>query len=324
MKPISVAIVGAGGMGNVHFQNYKHIEGVSIAAVVDKNAAARSRADEWGVPYFSSLDAVTVPFDVADICAPTFLHKELVMRALSLGKNVICEKPLALSEADGAELFFEAERRGLRLYTALVLQFTKAVEYLHKIVDKKTYGAPCSAHFFRLSECPSWSKDSWLFEKEKSGFIPYDLHIHDLDIIVSLFGEPENARYYANGRTSVPYPEHATFIYEYENLTVTAEAAWYNAPFPFTAGWRVEFENAVIVCSGNDLTVYPAGGEAFRVNIDDEVTVATGINVPPVGWYYNELSAFTECLRRDEDCQRVSKRQVLAVLKILDKLTKDD
>ena len=93
MKPISVAIVGAGGMGNVHFQNYKHIEGVSIAAVVDKNAAARSRADEWGVPYFSSLDAVTVPFDVADICVPTFLHKELVMRALSLGKNVICEKP---------------------------------------------------------------------------------------------------------------------------------------------------------------------------------------------------------------------------------------
>ena len=82
MKPISVAIVGAGGMGNVHFQNYKHIEGVSITAVVDKNAAARSRADEWGVPYFSSLDAVTVPFDVVDICAPTFLHKELVMRAL--------------------------------------------------------------------------------------------------------------------------------------------------------------------------------------------------------------------------------------------------
>jgi len=139
-----------------------------------------------------------------------------------------------------------------------------------------------------------------------------------------LFGEPENARYYANGRASVPYPEHATFIYEYKNLTVTAEAAWYNAPFPFTAGWRVEFENAVIVCSENDLTVYPAGGEAFRVNIEDEVTVATGINVPAVGWYYNELSAFTECLRRGEDCPRVAKSQVLAVLKILDRLTKDD
>ena len=68
--------------------------------------------------------------------------------------------------------------------------------------------------------------------------------------------------------------------------------------------------------------VYPAGGKAFFVNIDDEVTVATGINVPAVGWYYNELSAFRECLRRDEDYQRVSKRQVLAVLKILDKLTK--
>lgn len=53
-------------------------------------------------------------------------------------------------------------------------------------------GKPLDACFERLSACPGWAKDGWLFDVNKSGLLPYDLHIHDLDVIVSVFGKPES------------------------------------------------------------------------------------------------------------------------------------
>lgn len=318
MKTLDVVIVGAGGMGNVHYQNYKFIKGVKVAAVVDKSEAGKKRAAEWNVPCVPSLDALPFRCDVADVCVPTFLHKAVVLQALELGMHVICEKPLALCANDAGEMFAEAEQRKLHLYAAHVLQFTKAVEHLRQINAAQTYGKAISAHFRRLSASPAWSADAWLFDKAKSGLLPYDLHIHDLDVIVSLFGVPEKAHMRAGGRKNVHFPEHADFMYEYPDLIVTAEAAWFNAPFPFTADWLVEFENAVVANDAEKLTIYPAGGNAFTQSTDDEIVVSTGINVPPVGWYYNELSAFVDCIRDDKDCGRVSKQQVLSVLKILD------
>ena len=50
------------------------------------------------------------------------------------------------------------------------------------------YGRMLDAQFLRLSACPRWSKSGWLFRREQSGHIPFDLHIHDLDLILSLSG----------------------------------------------------------------------------------------------------------------------------------------
>ncbi len=115
------------------------------------------------------------------------------MESLSLGKTTIVEKPCALTRADAGAMFALAEEKGVNLYVAQVLQFTREVEVLRKLVREGTYGRPLDAVFQRLSARPEWAQGGWLFDKSKSGLVPFDLHIHDLDVIVSLFGVPDRA-----------------------------------------------------------------------------------------------------------------------------------
>lgn len=92
-------------------------------------------------------------------------------------------------------MYEAADRAGVQLYVAQVLQFTREVETLHQVMEDGRYGKPLDACFERLSARPGWVQGSWLFQKEKSGLLPFDLHIHDLDMMVSIFGEPRSMEY---------------------------------------------------------------------------------------------------------------------------------
>jgi predicted dehydrogenase len=93
MKTLRIGIVGGGGMGKVHYANWKAIDGIEIVALCDNAPAAPATAAEWGVPLFTSItDMVTATgVDVVDICTPTFLHHDMVMESLKLGVDTICE-----------------------------------------------------------------------------------------------------------------------------------------------------------------------------------------------------------------------------------------
>lgn len=315
-----IGIVGAGGMGTVHRSNYQQIDGCRVAAVVGKSAQDRERAAQWGLPHYGSVGemAAREEIDLVDVCTPTFLHKQHVMESLALGKNTIVEKPIALCRRDAEEMFDLAERKGAQLYVAQVLQFTKETETLRDLVKSGEYGKALDASFERLTACPRWAKDGWLFDRKKSGLIPFDLHIHDLDIIVSLFGKPDAVSFTCCGGPGKGFPEQYRFCYRFGALNVAAEAAWFNAEIPFTARWRVYFENAVVISDGARVTAYQFDREPRIFDTEDRVKIPTGINVPPTGWYFSELSHFTRCARRGVPSDRVSRKQVLTVLEILE------
>ncbi len=310
-------------MGRVHYCNFAAVEGAEVTAVAATSDTGRETAKEWGLPCYGSITEMiqNTPVDVVDICTPTFCHHAMVMEALGCGKSVILEKPIALSAADAAEMLAEAEKRGLHLYVAQVLQFTKEVEILRAAVESGEFGKPLDGYFERLSACPQWAMGGWLFDKEKSGLLPYDLHIHDLDIIISLFGKPSSFSVTERRGEGKTYPEQMRFLYTFHGgLTVGAEAAWFNAPIPFTARWRVSFENGVLINDGTKLTAYRFGEEPKVYDTQDEVMISTGINVPPCGWYYNELKHFAECLRQDTDSPWVRKETLLTVMELLEEM----
>ena len=168
-----IGLVGAGGMGKVHYANYQEIDNVKVVAVVDAAPNAVETAKAWGLPLFHSIQEMTaaVEVDLVDICTPTFLHHDMVMQSLNCGKDTIVEKPIALSYADAKEMLDTAKDKGLHLYVAQVLQFTKEVEILHKVVESGELGKPLDAVFERLSACPNWALGGWLFDKKKSGLL---------------------------------------------------------------------------------------------------------------------------------------------------------
>lgn len=314
-----IAIVGVGGMGTVHFNNYAQIEKAEVRAVVGPSESDRKKAEKWGVKIYPTVKEMLAEteIDIVDICTPTFLHLEHALQALSAGKNVIIEKPIALHEEDAERIFALASENKALVFVGQVLHFTKEVEILKEAVKTKKYGKVLDAYFTRLTAAPSWVQGGWMFEKEKSGLLPFDLHIHDLDLIVSLFGRPESYSYQAAGRKESKFKEHYRFNYNFGDLNVGAEAAWYNANYPFTARWRVYFEKGLLVNEAG-LKFYPAEGEPEEFEIEAEPKIETGINLPPTAMFYHELFHFVECAEKNAASDRMTEEELITTVEILE------
>ena len=320
---MNILLVGLGGMGTCHYNNYQHIEGARVAACVGSSERSKKTAEAWKIPLYGSIAEACKheQIDVVDVCTPTYLHKEQVMEALSLKKHTICEKPIALSLADAKAMYAAAEENGVQLYVAQVLQFTREVETLREVVRDERYGKPLDGCFERLTACPKWSQGGWLFDKEKSGLLPFDLHIHDLDLIVSLFGKPDDVIFTECGGADKAYSEQYRFLYVWHNgLNVCAEAAWFNAAIPFTARWRVYFERGMLVCDHNGVTGYASDGTVTKYDISEVVTVDCGVNLGTSGWFLRELTHLLDCAECGKPSDLVPKQQILDVLEIIEKI----
>ena len=319
MKTLRIGIVGGGGMGKVHFANWQAVEGAEVVALCGNAETAAL----WGVGAYASIPEMVqaAQLDVVDICTPTFKHHDQVIEALRQGVDVICEKPIALSLADAREMLDTAAEVGKHLYIAQVLQYTKEIQALHALVESQEYGKVLDASFERLSAAPRWAADGWLFDRTKSGLLPYDLHIHDLDVIVSLFGKPGSFTVQTCRGRGKDYAEHLRISYDYGDKHVNGEAAWFNADSPWTARWRVYFENALVVHDGSSMIAYSFDAPPRVFDIKDEVEISTGINVPPCGWYYNELKHFADCIREGKPTPHVTAEQLLTVMEILEEVS---
>ena len=223
-------------------------------------------------------------------------------------------------QKDAEEMYALADQNGKLLFVGQVLQFTKKLKFYE--VFKGRIWKATDAHLERLSACPRWVQDSWLLIRQAVCFL--DLHIHDLDVIVSLFGTPESFSFTSCKGQDKTYEEHYRFHYKYGDLHVCAEAAWFNADIPFTARWRIYFENAVVVNDGSQLIAYQFDQEPRLFDTQEELKIPTGINLPPTGMFHTELTHFMDCIRQDIPSDKVTREQVLTVVGLLEEITKGD
>lgn len=322
---VRVGLVGLGGMGTVHHSNYQHISDAQVVAATGNSEKDKENAKEWGLILYKTVEEMIEGenLDVVDICTPTFLHKEHVMAALKMGKPVICEKPLALKIEDAHEIINEAKAKNLNIYVGQVLRFFKEYQALTQVIKSGEYGRVLDGHFVRLSARPRWNQGGWMFEKEKSGQVPFDLHIHDLDYLVSVFGPPKDFSYVAAGDFIDPdnenqsFKEHFRFDYDFGEFHISAEAAWYNADYPWTAEYRVYFEEAVMENKAGKVVAYQFDKEPRVFDTEEKIKIPTGINVPPTGVYLEELSHFIDCVKRGEASDKIKTGELLTVIKIL-------
>lgn len=107
MKRISAAVVGTGFIGPVHVEGLRRA-GVRVAGVLGSTPdKSRQMAERLDVPRaYASLDEMLADADVQSVhlATPNRLHFEQASRALQAGKHVMCEKPLAMTPAESAEL----------------------------------------------------------------------------------------------------------------------------------------------------------------------------------------------------------------------------
>lgn len=225
--------------------------------------------------------------DMVDICVPTYLHKEVSIGALEKGINVICEKPMSLNN-ELCQKMCEAEKRsGKKLMIGQCLRFSANYMYLKKLVDEGTYGSVKSAVFQRLSPPPVWGWDNWFMDYNRSGGCITDLHIHDIDMVRYIWGNPETVSCVTADAFAKKAVAHSRLMYD--GFSVLAIGDWSRKGVSFSCGYTVNFEKATVIYDDNGINVYPYDGEAFKAEIEKRSP------------YKAEIEYFIDCITNGKD-----------------------
>ena len=198
---LKIGIIGGGFIGDMHAQCYKALPGhCEIKGIADiKAEKARELEKKFKVMIYR--DAQTLidnkDVDIIDICLPTYLHREYVIKAAKAGKHVLCEKPIALTVKDGKEMVNVTKTAGVKFMVAHVIRFWPEYVYLKELIKQKELGRLKSITLARLAARPVWSWQNWMQQPQKSGGALLDLHIHDTDFLLYVLGWPEKISSYA-------------------------------------------------------------------------------------------------------------------------------
>mgnify|MGYP000388054916 CR=1 FL=1 len=308
---LKVGLVGVGGISGAHIPAWQSMEDVELVALCDVRPEQMTRYPE--LRQYTDMDDMLAKeqLDILDICLPTYLHADAAVKAMERGIHVLSEKPVSLKTEDVHRLYETAKRNNVRFMVAQVLRFWPEYVYLKEIYDSGRYGKLLSGRMARLGHMPGWSWDNWMKDESRSGLVPFDLHIHDLDFMVYTFGKPKQV---SSFRARRPDQDVFTAVYQFDGFYVDSEATWYAAPYPFHATYRFQFEKALIVLDGA-LTVYEVDGKTFTVGADGGET--GGIELPPTNAYANEIRYFADCVKAGRDADRVKEEELETVVKIL-------
>ena len=185
---ISLAVIGCGAWGPNHIRVFGSLPESSVEAAVDVDPRRLERLRALYPALRLEPDATAVlddpGIDAVVVATPTATHYDLVRRALSAGKHVLAEKPLARTVAETEELRRLARERERMLMVGHVFLFNPGIVKLKEEVEAGAVGEPLFLSAVRTNLGPIRSDVN----------AAYDLATHDLSIFNWLVGcEPERA-----------------------------------------------------------------------------------------------------------------------------------
>jgi len=148
IEPMKVGIIGCGAISGTYLANSKKFDAFDVIAVADKRLeAAEARAKEFDIPKACSVEEILADPDVETIInlTPHFAHGPVGISALSAGKNIYNEKPLAVYREEGQKMLSLAKEKGLRVAGAPDTFLGGAWQTARKLIDDGVIGEPVGA-----------------------------------------------------------------------------------------------------------------------------------------------------------------------------------
>ncbi|MFV9671990.1 MAG: Gfo/Idh/MocA family protein [Acidimicrobiia bacterium] len=145
LNQINAGVVGAGFIGNTHIEALRRI-GVNVAGIADLSLEqAQRKAEAANLPKaYESVEALAADpeIDVVHITSPNHAHAEQVKICLAAGKHVVCEKPLALTATDGADLVERAKEARVVNAVCFNIRFYPLNHQMASMVRSGAIGEP--------------------------------------------------------------------------------------------------------------------------------------------------------------------------------------
>lgn len=191
---MKIAVVGLGVIGRVHIKSLLQL-GTPPVAVCDVNeAAAKTVLQEFALDlpiytdYFEMLSALQP--DVVHICTPHYCHEEMVVSALARDVNVLCEKPLAITEAGLSRVLEAEEKSSAKLGICQQNRYNAATLFFKDFLKDKTVKSVHASVVWRRTKeyyaSGAW-RGKWATE---GGGVMINQALHTLDLCQWIFGYP--------------------------------------------------------------------------------------------------------------------------------------
>jgi predicted dehydrogenase len=294
-----IGIVGAGAMGTTHAAAWAGT-GATLAGILAKPpGSAKGLAERSGCQIYESLNAMLADVDVVDICAPTHLHCEMTLQAAAAGKHVLCEKPLALTIAEGSDMIAACERAGVKLFVGHVVRFFPEHAKAKAAVDAGLIGQPavlrCKRNVFR----PRKADDNWFLDTARSGGMIMDLMVHDFDYARWVAGDVIRvcARNISSRHPDAPV-DHGLAILTHAGGALThVEGSWAYPPPTFRTQFEIAGTRGLIQFDSEATTPI----RAFMHNKGEDAAGDVPLPASPLleSPYATEIRAFYDALARD-------------------------
>ena len=205
-KPLNIGMIGYGFMGRAHSNAYCKVNNFFdleyrpvLKAVCARSAEnAQKFADNWG---YESIETdwrkliARDDIDAVDICVPNNLHKEISIAAAEAGKITLCEKPIAMSTAEGEEMCEAVEKAGVANMVWYNYRRVPAVTFAKQLIDEGRLGRifHYRANFLQdwtiSEELPQGGEALWRLDAAAAGpGVTGDLLAHCIDTALWLNG----------------------------------------------------------------------------------------------------------------------------------------
>lgn len=170
---LKVGVLGIGHLGKFHLNNWTVIDGVELVGFFDPNDEnALAVIEKYNIKRFDDPEQLMDACDAVDIVAPTTAHFELCQAAITKGKHVFVEKPLANTMEEARKLVKLAKEANIKFQVGHVERFNPAFLALKNYTLE-----PMFIEVHRLAQFNPRGTDVSVI---------LDLMIHDIDIILSL------------------------------------------------------------------------------------------------------------------------------------------
>jgi 1,5-anhydro-D-fructose reductase (1,5-anhydro-D-mannitol-forming) len=204
------------------------------------------------------------------VATPVFLHAPQTIQSLRSGKHVMCEKPMAMNEAEARAMVQTAEEAGLTFGVAYYRRAYPKVRRAKQLLEAGVIGKPVLAEL----TCHEWrdekgSQRSWLIDPAQAGGGPlYDIASHRIDVLNFLFGQPERAAgFLSNAVHQYAVEDNATVMIDYAGgVRGVVDVRWHSKIRRDECRIRgTEGEMELSPLNGPEL-VYPGGRESLPVH----------------------------------------------------------
>lgn len=320
--PVRLAVVGAGAFAQTYvlpaIRSSKHCETTVLVSPEVETLDIKGDPERLLPESFHNGIAEDV-YDAVYIATPNHLHKRIAETAVSLGKPVLCEKPLAATVESAREIRKLFDDTDLQCLVGYRVQFKPIIRALKSAICEGIIGTPIHAHSDVAFQIATEESDEWRLDATKGGGALRDVGIYPINTIRFLLDQPLKP-VWSDLRTVENLGDvdiHATFtLSDGEDFRASCSASFASEP---TSHLRISGTDGLLVIN-----------QPYHPSAQPDVTIITDGNknkiLPDeINEYAAEIDYFAQCVLRGEPSTPGPEEGVidLEIIKTIEQLNSD-